>query len=543
VGADIRELNYNDDTERQVRGDFSFTGALTANPSLSGTGMPLADLLLGLPLTASGSRTSLKGAYNEWDYGLYVQDDWKVAPRLTINLGLRYDLDTRMVNKLDHLSIFDRSYPGGRLLLEGTSEAYIPGIGITSGPSTPPGLFPPADKNFGPRIGLAFRPFGNNRTAIRAGYGIFYDQVELQDIRTWLRNPPFGDITSVQSNQNGNSNNADVAKVANLFPAAGSVLSQPTIYSAGDQQLTPYYQQWNLNIQHSISSNTVVEVGYIGSKGTHLPERINANQAVLENPAAPTSIQSRTPYPLFGSLVRVTQNAASSTYHAAFAQVERRLTADLSFLASYTYSKSIDEASLIDDNARDVYDLALDKGLADYDLRHNFKLSGTYELPFGKGKRFVTGGVPAAIIGGWQLNTIITAHSGFPFTVLANGDACICGASPQDAQQVGDPRSGFAQSRVEWFNTAAFAQPASGTLGSSGRNILSGPGSATVTLSVFRNIRLSERADFQFRVEMFNFLNHTNFGQPGTTVGTSTYGVIGTSDPARSIQMGAKIRF
>jgi hypothetical protein len=544
IGADLRKINYNDETERQVRGNLSFTGGLTANPaSPAGTGMSLADLLLGLPLTSNGSRTSLAGVFNGYNYGFYFQDDWKASPSLTINLGLRYDLNTRLVNKLNHITLFDRTFPGGRLLLAGTNQTYIPGIGYGTGPYTSPGLLPSNLNDWQPRIGIAWRPFNDNRTAVRAGYGIFFSQIELQDLRTWLRNPPFGDIASLQSDQNGNSNSPTVIKVTDLFPAAGSSLSQPSIYSAGDRGRDPYYQQWNINVQQSLGT-TLFQVGYIGSKGTGLAQRINANQATLTpDPLHPTSIQSRTPYPLFGSLIRLTQDAGSSTYHALFAKVERRLSSDLSFLASYTYSKAIDEASLIDDNARNIYDLSLDRGRAAFDLRHNFALSGTYELPFGKSKRYLTGGVAGAIVGGWQFNTITTIRSGFPFTVNANGDACLCGASPQTAQQVGDAGSGFTQSRLEWFNTAAFAQPLAGTIGTSGRNILNGPKAVTVNLSLFRNFRFADRANLQFRVEAFNIFNHTNFGIPGSTVGTSTYGVISSADPSRNLQLAAKITF
>ncbi len=544
IGADLRKLNYNDETERQIRGNLSFTGGLTANPAgPAGTGMSLADLLLGLPLTSNGSRTSLSGVFNGNNFGVYVQDDWKVSPRLTLNLGLRYDLNTRMVNKLGHITLFDRTYPGGRLLLAGTNQTYIPGIGFGTGPDTPSGLLPSNLRDWGPRIGLAFRPFGDSRTAIRAGYGIFYSMIELQDLRTWLRNPPFGDIASLQSDQNGNSNSPSVIKVADLFPAAGSSVSQPSIYSAGDRGRDPYYQQWNFNIEHSVGK-LLLQLGYIGSKGTGLAQRINANQAVLPpDPAHPTPIQSRLPYPRFGSLIRLTQDAASSTYHGMFGKIERRLTSDLSFLASYTWSKAIDESSLIDDNARDIYNLRLDRGLSAFDVRHNFTVSGTYLLPFGRGRKFVSSGIPAAIAGGWQLNTITNLHSGFPFSVSANGDACLCGASPQTAQQVGDTGSGFTQSRLKWFNTAAFAQPSPGTIGSSGRNILTGPGAFTMQLSLFRNIGLSERTKLQFRVEAFNVLNHTNFGLPGSTVGTSTYGVITSADPSRNVQVAAKLSF
>jgi hypothetical protein len=183
-----------------------------------------------------------------------------------------------------------------------------------------------------------------------------------------------------------------------------------------------------------------------------------------------------------------------------------------------------------------------------YDVRHMLILSGTYELPFGHGKNYLSSGPVSHVVGGWQLNTVSTIHSGFPFTVRANGDACVCGATNsgfETAEQVGDPSSGFQQSPQEWFNTTAFAQPVSGTFGTSGRNILNGPDSFTINMSLFRSIRLAERVSLNFRAEVFNLLNHTNFTIPNgsTTVNTSTYGVISTSDPSRAVQVGLKLVF
>jgi hypothetical protein len=545
AGADLRKLNYNDLTERQQNGQLGFTGGLTANPTAaSTTGVALADALLGLPLSASGSSVSLAGAYNGFSYGFFAQDDWKLSRRITLNLGVRYELTPRMTEKLDHLSSFDRNYPGGRVLLSGLSKAYIPGVGITDGPYTPRGLVPTDTNDWGPRVGIAIRPFNSNQTAIRAGYGIFYDMIELQDLRTWTRNPPYGAIMSLQSEQNGNTSSASVLKVTSLFPAQGSAQAQPSIYSPGDKYVDPYYQQWNFDIQHQLGSSLLLDVGYIGSKGTHLARRLLVNQARLDaDPARPTPLLSREPYPLFGTTIRLTDNDANSSYHALIAKAEKRFARGLSFLVSYTYAKTLDSGSLIDDNPRDIYNLNLDKGRASFDIRQRAVFSVNWELPFGKGKAFATKGIAAAVAGGWQLNTITALRSGFPYSVAASGDACNCGASNQKAQQVGDPESGFEQSRLKWFNTAAFAQPARGSFGSSGRDILSGPAEQTVDLSVFRTFQPLERVRLQFRGEFFNLLNHTNFALPGSQVNSTSYGIIQSASSSRNIQLGLKLSF
>lgn len=544
-GADLRRLDYNDQTERQNRGAFSFTGGLTANPpSASSTGVSMADMLLGHPLSANGSATSLAGNYRGYSSGFFIQDDWNVNRRITLNLGLRYDLGKRLVETDDRLTLFDRAYPGGRLLMAGTSKAYLPNGQIVEGPATPRGLVSTDKNNWGPRLGIAIRPFGDNRTAIRAGYGVFYDMIELQDLRTWTRNPPFGLILGLQSDQNANSTTASVLKMNELFPAQGSAQARPDLYSPGDSYPSPYYQQWNFGIQHALWSNLLLDLGYVGSKGTKLARRLNASQAVLDaNPLQPTNILTRRPYPLFGNTIRLTTNDANSTYHGFLAKVEKRFSSGLSFLVSYTYAKAIDSGSMIDEQPRDIYNMTLDKGRASFDIRQRAVISGTYILPFGRGRKYLTGGAAGAIAGGWQVNAILSLRSGFPFSVTANGDVCNCGASGQLAQQVGDPRSGFEQSRLQWFNTAAFAQPARGAFGSSGRNILDGPRETTLDLSVFRNIRLHERWQLQLRGEFFNMPNHTRFGLPGSQVGTAAYGIIQSASSARAIQIAAKISF
>ena len=545
LGGEARKTNYNDRSELDDRGAFSFTGAITADPQQrSTTGASLADMLLGLPLSAAGSGTSLAGNFNGFTYAAFVQDDWRVSTRLTLNLGVRYDIDTRFTDVQNRLTYFDGSYPGGRILIAGTSNAYIPGIGVTNGPNTSRTLIPADKNNWGPRIGLAFRPFAGSQTVIRASYAVFYNVIELQDMRTFVRNPPFGSVVQLTADQNENSTAPGALHVSGLFPSQGTPAAKPNVYSAAGNYPTPYYQQWNFTIQHELTTGTLLEAGYLGSKGTKLVDRLNANQATLEtNPAIPTSLASRTPYPLFGGTIRLSNNEANSTYHALIAKVERRFAKGFSLLASYTFAKSLDGASLIDDNPRDIYNLALDKGRSDFDIRHHAVLSGTLELPFGHGKRYLTSGFFSHVAGGWQANSIVSLRSGFPLSVGVSGDVCNCNASPQLAQQVGNPFVGFKRSNQEWFNTTAFANPIPGTLGTSGRNILDGPGSVNVDASLFRNIQITERLELQLHAESFNLFNHTNFGQPSVTVGSASNGTIASAADPRTFQLALKLRF
>lgn len=544
-GADQRKTNYNDRSERFVRGSFSFTGGLTGDPARIGTtGVSVADLLLGLPLTAGGSNTSLAGNFNGFSHGFFIQDDWKVSRRITVNLGLRYDLNLRYTDVQNRLTLFDAAHPGGRLLIAGGNRAFVPSIGFIQGVPTPRGLLAADKNNFGPRVGVAVRPFDSNRTVIRAGYGIFYDIIELQDLRTFVRNPPFGEVIQLRSDQNAHASSAAVLRVAELFPPRGTPAARPNAFSMGPIYPDPYYQQWNFGIQHEIAHGVMAEIGYIGSKGTRLAQRLNYNQATLDaDPARPTPLLSRQRYPLFGNNIRVTEPDANSTYHAGFIKAEKRFRSGVSFLGSYTLAKSLDGGSLIDDNPRDIYNKRLLKARSGFDIRHRAILSGSWELPFGSGKRYAGSGVSAFVIGGWQVNGIASFRSGFPFTVTAQGDVCNCNAATQTAQQIADPRSGFLQSRERWFNIAAFDQPGRGVFGSSGRNILDGPGASNIDLSLFKHFRVNERTRVQFRAEFFNLVNNVRFGQPGGGLRSPTFGVITSAADPRIIQFALKLEY
>jgi hypothetical protein len=330
-----------------------------------------------------------------------------------------------------------------------------------------------------------------------------------------------------------------------LFPASGVPASLPTVYTDIGARGDPSIQQWNLTLQRQVLSDTLLEFGYLGSKGIHIPYYSNGNQATLDaNPANPTPILSRRLFPLWGSGMRTTGGDGISSYEAGYVKLEKRFSAGLSLLTHYTHGKSLDYSSQVNETVRSVFNARLSKGRSLYDIRDRVIFSGTYDLPVGSGKRYFSStGVAGAILGNWQINTIVSLQSGFPFFVSASGDACNCGAGSQTADQVGNPASGFTQSRVQWFNTAAFAQPAAGRYGTGGRNILSGPWQDSVSLSLFRIVRLKENVKLQIRGEFYNLLNRVNFGLPGSTVGTPTYGVISSAGDARVIQVALRLAF
>ncbi|MGH9672718.1 MAG: hypothetical protein ACRD44_06005, partial [Bryobacteraceae bacterium] len=470
---------------------------------------------------------------------------WNASRRVTLNLGFRYELNTRYTDVQDRLTLFDPNFPGGRLLLAGSTRAYIPGQGLVdAATSTPHGLVPADRNNWGPRLGIAFRPFASSRTVIRAGYGLFYEIIELQDLRTFVRNPPFGEVVQLTSDQNGGADSPNVLRIAELFPARGTLAARPNAFTPSQKYNDPYYQQWNFGVQHEVAAGWLIELGYLGSKGTFLAQRLNLNQASLDpDPSRPTSQQSRQSFPRFGNTIRATYPEANSTYHAGFVKAEKRFAQGLSMLGSYTWSKSLDAGSLIDDQPRDIYNKRLSKGRSSFDLRHRVVIGGSWELPFGAGKTAFQSGSAAWVLGGWQLNSIFNWRSAFPFTVTAQGNVCNCGAAGQTAQQVGDPWAGARRVRESWFDRGAFAQPAVGRFGSAGRNILDGPRQTWFDASLFKNIPLRESLNLQFRAEAFNLFNTTRFGQPGGGVNTPNNGVITSAEDARIIQFALKLRF
>src|SRR5260370_321534 len=330
----------------------------------------------------------------------------------------------------NRISYFARSSPGGRLLLAGTSQAFIAPNTLTSGPATLRGLFPADKKDWGPRVGLAFRPFNNSRTAIRMGYGIFYTMMDGQTERQLERNPPGAAIVAVSADQDANSTGPNAIRVAELFPATGTPASRPLIYTDIGFKPAPYVQQWNLTIQQSLPGNNLLELGYLGSKGTHLIAYTQGNQAPVDaDPSHPTLLISRQPFPLWGASLRTTQDSVNSSYQGAFVKVERRLSRGLSFLAHFTFSKDLTTISDINESAANFYNLRLDRGRSLNDIERNAVVAVTWEIPVGPGKSVLTAGPLSKILGNWMTSSIVSLRAGFPFAVPRPAAICTCSLS------------------------------------------------------------------------------------------------------------------
>jgi len=530
------------------------------------TGNVVADMLLGY-YSGVGvfqpAAYSVPGAagnpreFNFMYFAPYFQDDWRVSSKLTVNLGLRWDYRNVPYETNDRMAWRNLDYaPGGLFVAD---QSLVAG-GITDGayyqyagrrsPENPDRF-----KAFAPRFGFAWRPF-DERTVIRGGYGVFFDSAEGREIDGAADVYPYvsrgnyvqsiGQPTPLQT--------TDVlfpsfAAPGVATPAANTFLA----VSQSPEPRNPYVQQWSLGVQREILPRTSMEVNYIGTRGSNLLMRVNIAQALLYDPANPSPVAARKPFPNFGTYIDSTWSGRSN-YHALNTKMEyRAANAILTF--AYTWAKSTDSKSAAAgigasgfngwQGFLDNHDPERDYGLSDFDVDHRLVGSFVYNLPFGNGEKFATDatGAKNALVGGWQMNGIYTWQRGFPITIqAADLGGLNDSVGTNRADLVGDPSAG-GRSVTHWFNTAAFAQPAFGALGDLGRNTERGPGVHNLDLALFKNVELTKAVRLQFRVESFNVLNHTQFAGVSTNLTSANFGVVTSARAARINQLGVKVIF
>jgi hypothetical protein len=526
-GADIRTVQQNGFRDVQSRGLLNFS-------PFAYTGVALADLLLGLPLVTGGARVDNAQHLRGESYHFFVNDSWRVKRNVTLSAGLRYEYNSPPVDSTDRANLYDATTRS--LVQVGTGN--MPRSGYES------------DKNnFAPRVGLAWTLGDSERTVLRAGYGIYYDTSPLAPGEALYFNRPYFDFNL-------------------FFPLPGLPLTLsdpfpaffpfplPDSAQAIQRDLrTPYMQHWNLNVQQEIWKSTVLEVGYVGSKGTKLLSARDLNQP--QPSALPPGLPFvPRPVPQFDEINTI-ESRASSNYHSLQARLQQRLARGLALLGSYTWSKSIDDASNFFPSAGDPnypqnsYDLRAERGRSNFDVRHRLSVSYVYDLPFGKGRRYLADdGGWSTLLGGWQTAGIVTVQTGRPFTVAlirefdnsGTGISALGFGANDRPNVIGDPDLSE-RTPERWFNTAAFAIPPAGRFGNAGRNILEGPGYQTVNASLIKNTSLSERFNLQFRAEAFNLFNHPNFNLPDNFLGSPTFGQITSAREPRHIQFGLKLLF
>ncbi len=435
----------------------------------------------------------------------FAQDDWKVLPRLTLNLGLRYELNTVPVDTRNFLSVFSLS----SLQFTRTDRPGFDGD----------------HNNFGPRAGFSWDPFGKGKTAVRGGYGIYFDQLVYEFMSALSNNPPL--------NFNRLANNTTLAA-----PLGSATVPAPNVVLIDPGLRTPYVQQFNFNLQQQIVKDTVVEAGWYGSKGTRLLHIRDFNAPLAGARPVPRSADG-----LSLSRIDLRETASNSTFHSFQLSLRSQFKGS-AFAAAYTFSKAIDDISLdstvTNGGFQDPRNLRLDKALADFDARQRLVFSWIYELPFR------APGAADKLIRGWQLSTIGSFQSGNPFHPLLTANNSGTGDFNDRPNLVGDPKG--PRTVDQFLNTAAFVVPPAGQFGTAGRNIITGPGYANLDLGLFKNTYIGDRYRVQFRAEFFNLTNHPNFAQPSRTFPGATFGRIlntrtpaGDAGSARQIQLGLKL--
>ncbi|MGA3349074.1 MAG: TonB-dependent receptor [Candidatus Sulfotelmatobacter sp.] len=511
----------------------------------------------------------------------YGQDTYKVTSHLTLNLGLRYELPFPSTERHNEVNLF---VPGAQSQVVPTAPA---GLLYPGDPGVPAGLIPTQKTAFAPRFGLAWDPRGDSKTVVSAAYGIFYEPYytgEGGPLQDPVSSPPYLKTQQISF---------PVHSFANPFytpnPFSQAFPEPMTLLVVARNLHLPYAQDWNLNIQRSIGVDWLFQLGYVGTTGVRLPRFIEGNPAVfvpgLDTTSSGCSVASPCPistennvnqrrlysgctlaqpnncvYSSVGEIAGI----ANSSYNALEASLRKRFNHGLSFLASYTWSHSIDDVSSFNitgsasqpvagenDLAQNPFDLAAERGRSMFDARNRFVLSYQWIIPFLQHSSSWYGHV----LGNWQLNGIVTAMSGTPFTVFDSNDVSLQGQAPEISgfssnrpNVVGNPNSG-PRTAAEWFNVKAFQQLQPDPLGrfevfgDEGRNVVDGPGYVNWDFSAFKNIRLTESKELQFRGELFNILNHTNFRLPVSDIESPTFGQIQSDVSPRVIQVALKFLF
>jgi hypothetical protein len=592
---------------------FGFSGSTTNNPQSTGsTGLVLASALLGFPTSSSGELpTGGEVHFRLSTWSLFAQDEWKVKPKVTVNLGLRWDVLTqphvigsRLANALD---LFNQKWLIGASSIPACSQVQqnpcFPGNGLQSVPFSDhivlvgeTAFHPrPVYDNVGPRVGVAWQL--SERTVLRAGYGLYWDALPArsQYAQNDLEAAQWPWVRSFSGAPNSGANaGAPNAPLVPITAVAGQLAAGTPASPWNSLQSTffddPKYkdgwsQQYDLEIQREVTRNTVFSVAYVGSVTGRLPYTGKANAASQASPqgTAPAVIDALRAIPWMTSNLNYTQSIGSGNYNALQAKLQRRFSKGLTSLISYTWSKSTDNSSGyfgVENGAgqngssvQNYFDRSSNRSVSGYDIPHFFSWFTLYELPFGRGERWVQSGPLSWIVGNWQVNYIFQARSGQPFNLNVGGDpANISGsigsvtgyarpnlvgdpfqagpvaANPNPACQKTISQGGLAADKVHsvdsWFNPCAFAAP-TGSFGSLGRNVLRSDKVINMDFSVFRKVRVTESKEFQLRAEAFNLFNIMNLGVPSvTTIGQAGAGRITSivGNP-RQLQLGLRFIF
>ena len=515
LGAEFVRTQFDGNWTIQNDGYYTFNATMTGQ-YVSGTrkavGSGFADLLLGFPSAAAGATGVSVGAFREWQVDGYLQDDWQINPKLTLNLGLRYDFDNPPNDRNGQSSIYD--LPSNQTVLGTWHTNY---------------------RDISPRVGFAYTPEKN--TAIHGGYGIYYAGTPYNFLQFLLAHPPNFITQSLAFTQK------TPTLIENAFsasPSAAGITPQTLALHMPDV----YAEQFNLLVEHNFSGRYTLEAGYTGETGKHSSVRVNANQPVSAS-AGSATLNVR-PYSYAGDVFGQ-YNIGPSNSNALVSKFVAHIPGGSRLIGSYTWSKSMN-ISDGDRNTIENYNQPQDYySVAAWDRTNHLNIGTISQLPFGRGQHFLNR-IPRAVdavTGGWQLTGVYRYASGLPVSVTATDTADTSSIGTFMAQKICDPTEGFHRSRTEWFNTACFVQPGNGQYGIGGRNSVRQPPLNQLDLGLDKTFTLTDRHNLQIRLESFNTLNHPQLALPGSTsVTTTSLGALtGTAKPMRTGQVALRYSF
>ncbi len=541
-GADLSFNQRNTESDPNARGTFTFSGFATsafdkAGHALAGTGYDFADFLLGLPYQTTRRYGSSDNYLRGRSWSAYFQDNWRVRGNLTILYGLRYEYTMPYYELYDHLVTLD---------VAPDFKAVAPVFPMQVGPYS--GRYPRSlvygDKNnFGPRIGIAWRPSTKASWVIRTGYGMFYNPSPYSYITSQLiGQPPFAVNQTLVASQ------PDALTLKNGFPELPNVTINNS-YAIDPHYRIGYIQQWNLNIQRQLFKVFTLEVGYSGAKGTRLD--------ILRSPNRAPSAQDQNSLDISNAgIFTYQESGANSILHSGMVRVTRRFSHGFRFVSAYTLSKSLDNASSIGGGNPTVVqndqNIDAERSLSSFDQRHRFSNSFSYELPVGERRKYLANASPffQKLIAGWNLDGTYSLSSGQPLTarllgnVSNNSGTGATFSERPDSTGISPEIPGNERTTLHFFNTQAFAIPQPGLFGNAGRNTITGPGTNLLNLSLRKTFRLDEnnrRADLSISIN--NALNHPNWGGVSTVVNALNFGQVTSVGQMRTVTFNLRVSF
>ncbi len=542
AGAEIRRRQLNTYTDPTARGVYSFSGLMTSQLDTSGvsdpsTGLDFADFLLGLPGSTNVQFGTSSNYGRSWQFASYVQDDWRVTPRFSVNYGLRYELYTPFVEKYNHLA---------NLLINPSITqvaVVVPGQLNPFGGALPHSLIHSQAANFAPRLGIAWRPLKNGGPVVRAGYGIFYNGSIYDDLYSGMLNqPPWAQARTLVTSA------TQLLTLENGFPP-----SPPTavtnIYGVDPNYKIGYAQIWNLSVEQQFGKNFVMELLYTGTKGTHLDLFEDPNQAT---PGSVVGSDERRRIPNASGFGYET-SGANSIYNGFQVRVQKRMSNGMRFLFLYTLGHSIDDSSVIGVGhvtglVQDYNNRRAERGNSFFDVRNDLRTWLYYDLPFGDRRRWLRSGIGAKLLGNWHLsmNTLVTSGDHLTPYITAQNTNGVGPLFSQRPDQIGNPNLPSNQrTNNRFFNVSAFALPPTGSFGNAARGTIVGPGLFTVNAMFGRRMHFGRdgRYQFELRWEVQNLTNTANFSNVITVVDATDAGVVTGVKAMRSMDIMLRLHF